>query len=44
MGGVAALFVVDGINAGAQVKGILVTIIIGLIGGVIAGKIVSLFG
>jgi ammonium transporter Rh len=43
-GGLAAIVVVDGINAGSQLKGILVTILIAVISGLLTGKIVSLFG
>ncbi len=44
LGGLAAILVVDGINAGDQLKGILVTILLAIIGGFFTGKIVSLFG
>ena len=43
-GGLAAIVVVDGIDVGAQLKGILLTIIIAVVAGLITGKIVSLFG
>ena len=43
-GGLAAIVVVDGIDAGAQIKGILVTIVIAVISGLLVGKIVSLLG
>ena len=43
-GGLAALVVVDGIDAGAQLKGILATIVIAIIAGLFTGKVVSLFG
>lgn len=43
-GGLAALVVVDGIDAGAQLKGILATIIIAIVAGLFTGKVVSLFG
>lgn len=42
-GGLVAIFVVDGLQVSAQLKGIGITIIIAIIGGLIAGKIVSLF-
>ena len=44
MGGFAAIFVVKGINTGAQVIGILFTVVAALISGYITGKIISLFG
>ncbi len=43
-GGLAAIVVVDGINVGAQLKGILITVVIAVISGLLTGKIVSLFG
>ena len=43
-GGLAAIFVVDGIDAGAQLKGILVTVVLAIIAGLLSGKIISLFG
>lgn len=43
-GGLAAILVVDGLDIAAQLKGILVTIVIAVISGLFAGKIVSLFG
>ena len=44
MGGIAAVFVVDGINKSNQLKGIAVTIIVALAAGYITGKILSAFG
>jgi ammonium transporter Rh len=43
-GGLAAIVVVDGIDAGAQLKGILVTVVLATISGLLSGKIISLFG
>ncbi len=43
-GGLAAIGVVDGIDISAQLKGILVTVIIGIVAGLFTGKVVSLFG
>lgn len=43
-GGLAALFVVTGINSGAQLTGIVVTVLLAAITGLISGKIISLFG
>ncbi len=43
-GGLAAIFVVDGLNTGSQLKGIGITIAIAVVAGLISGKIVSLFG
>ncbi len=44
LGGLAALFVVGGIDRGAQLAGIGLTIAVALVTGLIAGKIVALFG
>lgn len=41
-GGLAAIFVVQGLDVSAQLKGIGITIAIAIIGGLIVGKIVSL--
>lgn len=43
-GGLAAIVVVDGIDAGAQIKGILVTVVLAVVAGLLSGKIISLFG
>ena len=43
-GGLAAIVVVDGLDASAQLKGIAMTIVIAVVAGLITGKIVSLFG
>jgi ammonium transporter Rh len=43
-GGLAAIVVVDGIDAGAQLKGILVTVVLATVSGLLSGKIISLFG
>jgi len=43
-GGLAAIFVVDGLDASAQIKGIAVTVIIAVVAGLLSGKIISLFG
>ena len=43
-GGLAAIVVVEGIDVGAQLKGILITIIIAIVAGLISGKIISLLG
>jgi ammonium transporter Rh len=44
MGGIAAVFVVNGINKSNQLKGIAVTIIVAMVTGYITGKILSVFG
>jgi len=44
VGGLAAIFVVDGLDAGSQLKGIAITILIAIVAGMLSGKIVSLFG
>lgn len=43
LGGIAALFVVGGIDSGAQIKGIMITIAIALVSGLLTGKVISLF-
>jgi len=43
-GGLAAIFVVDGLDVSAQLKAIAITVIIAIIAGLISGKIISLFG
>ncbi len=43
-GGLAAIVVVDGLDMSAQLKGILLTVVIAIVAGLITGKIVSLFG
>ncbi len=43
-GGLAAIFVVDGLDASAQIKGIAVTVVIAVVAGLLSGKIISLFG
>lgn len=44
LGGIAALFVVTGIARGSQLLGIGVTIVMALLAGFIAGKVLSIFG
>jgi ammonium transporter Rh len=44
MGGLAAVFVVEGINKSNQLKGIAITIIVALAAGYITGKLLSAFG
>lgn len=44
LGGVAALATVDGIQAGAQLSGLAVTVLAAGAGGLLAGKLLSLFG
>jgi ammonium transporter Rh len=43
-GGFAAIIVVIGIDVTAQLKGILITIVLAIISGLFSGKIISLFG
>lgn len=43
-GGIMALFVINGINTGAQIKGIIIAIIIAFVTGLATGSILSLFG
>jgi ammonium transporter Rh len=44
LGGLAAVLTVDGIVAGAQLKGIAIAMVIAFAAGLIAGKIISLTG
>lgn len=44
LGGIAALVVVSGINFSAQLKGILITIVIAAISGLVSGKVIALLG
>ena len=44
LGGIAAIFVADGINKGTQMAGIAITITIAIITGFIVGKIIALLG
>jgi ammonium transporter Rh len=43
-GGLAAIVVIDGINITAQLKGILITVCIAIVAGLLSGKVISLFG
>ena len=43
-GGLAALFVVTGINGGAQISAILVTTILAAVAGLVSGKVICAFG
>lgn len=43
-GGIAALFVVSGINVGAQLSGILVTVVIAACSGLLSGKVIAALG
>jgi ammonium transporter Rh len=43
-GGLSAIVVVEGLDASSQLKAIGVTIVVAILGGLITGKIVSLFG
>ncbi len=44
LGGIAALFVVSGINFGAQLAGILITLVLAAGGGLISGKVIAAMG
>lgn len=44
LGGIAALFIVEGLSKGTQIKGILITILIALVAGLATGTILSLLG
>ncbi|MGR3221438.1 MAG: ammonium transporter [Candidatus Anammoxibacter sp.] len=43
-GGFMALFVVDGINTGSQIKGMVITIVLAVVAGLAVGSILSLLG
>ncbi len=43
-GGLAAIFVIDGIDAFSQLKGIAVTLVIAVVSGLLGGKLIALFG
>jgi ammonium transporter Rh len=43
-GGLAAIVVVDGLDVGAQAKGIIITVVMAIVAGLLCGKIISLFG
>ncbi len=43
-GGIMAIFIVNGINAGSQIKGIVITVILALVTGLATGSILSLMG
>ena len=43
-GGLAAIVVVDGLVVSSQLKGILVTVVLAIVAGLISGKIISLLG
>jgi len=43
-GGLAAILVVEGLDVSAQLKGVLVTVVIAVVAGLFAGKVISLFG
>jgi ammonium transporter Rh len=43
-GGLAALFVVSGINVGAQLTGIVVTVVMAAVTGLVSGKVVAVLG
>jgi len=44
MGGIAAMFVVNGINRSAQLAGIFISIVISLAAGLVSGKVLSVLG
>lgn len=44
LGGIAAIFIVDGLDAGSQLTAIVMTVLIAAVTGLLAGKIVSLTG
>ncbi|MCX5679571.1 MAG: ammonium transporter [Candidatus Omnitrophica bacterium] len=44
MGGIAAIFVISGLNGRAQIMGIIIAVLIALAGGYMSGLIISFFG
>jgi ammonium transporter Rh len=44
LGGVAALFVANGINIGAQLTGIAITVVMAAVGGLVSGKVIAVLG
>ena len=44
LGGIAAVFIVDGINIGSQMTGIGITVLVAVTTGFVAGKILSILG
>ena len=44
LGGITALFVVNGINFGAQLTGILITVVLAAASGLISGKVIAALG
>jgi ammonium transporter Rh len=44
LGGIAAIFIVNGLNKGSQMTGIGITILVAVVAGFIAGKIISMLG
>ena len=44
MGGVAAVFIVSGLNKSAQFAGIGISIVVALVAGYISGKVLSVLG
>jgi ammonium transporter Rh len=44
LGGIAAIFIVNGINKGSQMAGIGITILLAVVTGFIAGKIIAILG
>lgn len=44
LGGLAAIFVVEGISRGTQIKGIIIAVLIALVAGLATGTVLSLFG
>jgi len=44
MGGIAAMFVINGINNRIQLTGIIIAVALALVGGYISGLILALFG
>jgi ammonium transporter Rh len=44
LGGIAAVFIVDGINIGSQMTGIGITILVAVAAGFMAGKIIAILG
>ena len=43
-GGIAAIIAVNGISQGAQIKGIIITVMLASLAGLVTGKLIALFG
>ncbi|MCD6292441.1 MAG: ammonium transporter [Deltaproteobacteria bacterium] len=44
LGGLSAIFIVDGLNKGSQLSGIAITIVIAIVTGIVVGKLIAMMG